>query len=79
MVALSPEEQERVVRQYVARTLTLLEETETTPEKLDRPTMRRTLIRLSGLVQALTHRTSLTSTANAQNAAPTEQYETPDV
>ncbi len=54
MVALSPEEQERAVWQYVVRTLTLLEETETTPEKLDTPTMRRTLVRLVGLVQALT-------------------------
>lgn len=56
MVALSPEEQERAVWQYVARTLTLPEETEATPEKLDSPTMRRTLVRLAGFAQALTQR-----------------------
>lgn len=56
MVALSPEDQERAVWQYVARTLTSLEETETTPDKLDAPTMRRTLIRLTGLIQALIQR-----------------------
>lgn len=54
MVALSPEEQERAIWQYLTRTLTLLEETETTPEKLDGPTMRRALVRLAGLAQALT-------------------------
>lgn len=56
MVALPPEEQEHAVQQYVIRTLTLLEEIETSPEKLDGPTMRRTLVRLAGLVQALTQR-----------------------
>lgn len=54
MVTLPPEEQERAVWQYLTRTLSLLEETETTPEKLDELTMRRTLIRLAGLTQALT-------------------------
>lgn len=54
MVALSPEEQERAIWQYLTRTLALLEETETTPEKLDGPTMRRALVRLAGLAQALT-------------------------
>jgi len=56
VVALPPEKQEHAVWQYVIRTLTLLEETEPSPEKLDGPTMRRMLIRLVGLVQALTQR-----------------------
>ena len=56
VVALSPEDQERAVWQYVTRTLTLLEETEPSPEKLGGPTMRRMLIRLTGLIQALTQR-----------------------
>lgn len=54
MVALSPEEQERAIWQYVTRALTLLEESETTPEKIDSTTMRRMLVRLAGLAQALT-------------------------
>lgn len=54
MVALPPKEQERAIWQYLTRTLTLLEETEITPEKLDGPTMRRALVRLAGLAQALT-------------------------
>lgn len=59
MVALPPEDQEHAVQQYVIRTLTLLEETETSPEKLDGPTMQRTLVRLAGLAQALTQRHKL--------------------
>lgn len=58
-MALPPKDQEHAVWQYVVRTLTLLEETETTPEKLDAPTMRRILIRLAGLVQALTQQHKL--------------------
>ena len=54
MVALPPEEQEHAVWQYLTRTLALLEKTVTTSEKLDSPTMRRALVRLVGLAQALT-------------------------
>lgn len=67
MVALPPEEQERAVWQYVVRTLALLEGTETTPEKLDEPTMRRTLVRLIGLVQALTQQHRLNKRGRCPN------------
>lgn len=59
VVALPPEEQEHAVWQYVVRTLNLLEETEPLPEKLDAPTMRRMVIRLAGLMQALTQQHKL--------------------